>query len=136
MTNFENFAKEWEGFAAGKWCDSIDVREFIQKNYSPYIGDESFLAEATPKTKRLFAKLGAGYFAVNCAAGKKAFVSSLVNDFSAVHKFKNGIIIFSAVAEVIGIYNQFNHNSLIIKCLLLRKLCSFIKKTLLFLYNI
>jgi len=53
----QKFEKEWEGFTAGKWCDGIDVREFIQKNYSPYIGDESFLADATEKTKRLYAKL-------------------------------------------------------------------------------
>ena len=52
----ENLRAEWNGFIPGKWCDTIDVREFIQKNYTPYIGDESFLAEATERTNRLFAK--------------------------------------------------------------------------------
>ena len=49
------FEKEWNGFIGGAWCDSIDVREFIQKNYTPYIGDESFLAPATDRTKRVMA---------------------------------------------------------------------------------
>ena len=53
----EGLRTEWQGFISGKWCDTIDVREFIQKNYTPYIGDESFLAPATERTKRLFSKL-------------------------------------------------------------------------------
>lgn len=49
------FAPEWEGFASGKWCDDgINVRDFIQKNYTPYEGDESFLAEPTSATKDLW----------------------------------------------------------------------------------
>ncbi len=55
----ENTRTEWQGFISGKWCDTIDVREFIQKNYTPYIGDESFLAPATERTARLFGKLEA-----------------------------------------------------------------------------
>ncbi|MBK5252439.1 MAG: formate acetyltransferase, partial [Peptostreptococcaceae bacterium] len=47
---------EWEGFNEGIWTDKIDVRSFIQKNYSPYEGDESFLEEATAKTKDLWDK--------------------------------------------------------------------------------
>ena len=46
--------KEWDGFIAGAWCEGINVREFIQKNYTPYIGDESFLASPTERTKRLY----------------------------------------------------------------------------------
>ena len=52
----ENLRTEWNGFIGGKWCDTIDVREFIQKNYTPYIGDESFLAPPTERTLRLFKK--------------------------------------------------------------------------------
>ena len=33
----------WEGFTPGKWQKKVDVRDFIQKNYSPYEGDDSFL---------------------------------------------------------------------------------------------
>ena len=49
------FEKEWNGFIEGSWCDGIDVREFIQKNYTPYIGDESFLTPATERTNRVMA---------------------------------------------------------------------------------
>ena len=52
-----NFAKAWVGFNLGDWCDRIDVRDFIQKNYTPYDGDESFLTSPTERTKRLMAKL-------------------------------------------------------------------------------
>lgn len=47
--------KAWEGFTFGKWSnDEVDVRDFIQKNYTPYEGDASFLAEATEDTKKLW----------------------------------------------------------------------------------
>ncbi len=48
--------KGWEGFVPGKWCnDEVDVRDFIQRNYTPYEGDSSFLAPATEATKKLWA---------------------------------------------------------------------------------
>ena len=47
--------KGWEGFLPGKWCnDEVDVRDFIQRNYTPYEGDASFLAPATEATKKLW----------------------------------------------------------------------------------
>ena len=46
--------EQWNGFTDGSWTDSIDVRGFIQKNYTPYTGDDSFLADATEKTKKLW----------------------------------------------------------------------------------
>lgn len=50
----ENY-KGWEGFIPGKWCDDeVDVRDFIQRNYTPYDGDDSFLAPATDATKKLW----------------------------------------------------------------------------------
>ena len=52
-----NFAKAWVGFNLGDWCERIDVRDFIQKNYTPYEGDESFLAAPTERTRRLMSKL-------------------------------------------------------------------------------
>ncbi len=46
--------KGWEGFIPGKWCnDEVDVRDFIQRNYTPYEGDAKFLAPATEATKKL-----------------------------------------------------------------------------------
>ena len=44
----------WKNFNAGNWQTSIDVRDFIQKNYTPYEGDDTFLANATGRTKKLW----------------------------------------------------------------------------------
>jgi formate C-acetyltransferase len=49
----------WNGFAAGPWQDEINVRDFIQRNYTPYEGDDSFLADATPRTRALMEQLQA-----------------------------------------------------------------------------
>ena len=46
--------EEWKDFNCGNWQKEIDVRDFIQKNYTPYEGDDSFLADATEKTKKLW----------------------------------------------------------------------------------
>ena len=49
------FEKEWEGFVPGKWSDTeINLRDFIQKNYTLYEGDESFLSGPTDATKKLW----------------------------------------------------------------------------------
>lgn len=44
----------WQGFKTGRWTKEINVREFIQLNYKPYEGDDSFLAGATENTKKLW----------------------------------------------------------------------------------
>ncbi len=46
----------WKGFAAGRWQDEIDVRNFIQKNYTPYDGDASFLTGPTDRTQAVWDK--------------------------------------------------------------------------------
>ena len=47
--------KQWEGFhKQGEWTKEIDVRGFIQSNYTPYEGDDSFLKGATEKTQKLW----------------------------------------------------------------------------------
>ena len=51
--------EEWQGFREGKWCDSIDVRDFIVSNYTLYDGDAAFLKGATDRTKKISAKLNA-----------------------------------------------------------------------------
>ena len=45
--------KEWKDFVEGTWCNEINVRDFIQKNYVAYDGDESFLSGPTDKTRRV-----------------------------------------------------------------------------------
>ena len=52
--------KAWEGFVGGDWQNEVNVRDFIQKNYTPYEGDESFLADATPATTALWDKVMEG----------------------------------------------------------------------------
>ena len=47
----------WRDFQSGAWCNSIDVRDFIVKNVTPYEGDESFLVGSTPRTKAVWHKL-------------------------------------------------------------------------------
>ena len=44
----------WNGFAAGEWQRSIDVRSFIQKNWTPYLGDDAFLTGPTRRTKAVW----------------------------------------------------------------------------------
>ena len=49
----------WKGFTPGPWADHIDVRDFIQRNYTPYEGDSAFLAGPTARTTGVWAKLSA-----------------------------------------------------------------------------
>lgn len=53
MVNFE----QWEGFAGRIWKEEVNVRDFVQNNYKPYDGDESFLAEPTEATNKLWGAL-------------------------------------------------------------------------------
>ena len=46
--------EQWKDFESGSWEQEINVRDFIQKNYTPYEGDSSFLANATDKTNKLW----------------------------------------------------------------------------------
>jgi len=47
----------WEGFVSGTWQEEINVRDFIQKNYKEYTGDEGFLAEATQRTEKVMSRV-------------------------------------------------------------------------------
>ena len=53
MVDFE----QWEGFEGRIWKEEVNVRDFIQKNYQPYDGDEAFLADATEATDKLWGAL-------------------------------------------------------------------------------
>nr|WP_236684784.1 pyruvate formate lyase family protein [Corynebacterium uterequi] len=54
----------WEGFESGDWTTSVDVRDFIQRNYTPYTGDASFLSGPTEKTLRVWDHLEKNYLSV------------------------------------------------------------------------
>ena len=53
----EQFKEAWKGFKGEKWLDEVNVRDFIQNNYTPYDGDESFLEGPTEATDKLWGKL-------------------------------------------------------------------------------
>ena len=49
--------QQWKGFAPGKWIEEVNLRDFIQQNYTPYEGDGSFLASTTEVTHQLWEKV-------------------------------------------------------------------------------
>ena len=51
------YFEQWEGFKGRDWRNSVDVRSFIQDNYTEYDGDEAFLADPTEATDKLWGKL-------------------------------------------------------------------------------
>src|SRR5262245_24794450 len=57
VSNEKPVKAAWAGFQGGMWQKHIDVRDFIQQNYTPYEGDASFLAAATARTKGIWEKL-------------------------------------------------------------------------------
>ncbi|MBZ8142557.1 formate acetyltransferase, partial [Rubrivivax gelatinosus] len=57
MTIVSSRANAWEGFTGGGWEKAVDVRDFIQKNFTPHTGDAAFLAGATPRTLGLWQTL-------------------------------------------------------------------------------
>ena len=59
-TDVQQRPAAWEGFIGGNWETNVDVRDFIQKNYTPYEGDASFLAPATEATTKLWADVMEG----------------------------------------------------------------------------
>ena len=52
----------WRGFQPGSWCDTIDVRDFIVRNVTPYSGDKAFLAGPSKRTNAVWEKLRPPYF--------------------------------------------------------------------------
>ena len=54
MTEQTIFDQAWQGFTTGEWTNEVNLRDFIQKNYTEFTGDESFLADATEATDTLW----------------------------------------------------------------------------------
>lgn len=57
LFEIEEYKNAWEGFEEGKWSEDINVRDFIQQNYKPYTGDDSFLESTTENTLNLWNKV-------------------------------------------------------------------------------
>ncbi|MDD1781411.1 formate C-acetyltransferase [Enterovibrio sp. ZSDZ35] len=80
----EQFAKAWEGFAEGEWQKEVDVRDFIQKNYTPYEGDESFMVtEGTEATNKLWEKVMEGIKLENSTHAPVDFDTSVISTITA-----------------------------------------------------
>ncbi|CAH0533956.1 Formate acetyltransferase 1 [Vibrio stylophorae] len=80
----EQFAKAWEGFVAGDWQNEVNVRDFIQKNYTPYEGDGAFLEkEATPATAKLWEAVMEGIKQENATHAPVDFDTDVVSTITA-----------------------------------------------------
>ena len=55
----EPASEAWHGFSGGRWRDRIDVRDFIQANYTPYEGNSAFLTGPTERTRAVWNKVSA-----------------------------------------------------------------------------
>ncbi|MUJ21401.1 formate C-acetyltransferase [Aliivibrio fischeri] len=80
----EQFAKAWTGFADGEWQNEVNVRDFIQKNYAPYEGDEEFLvSEGTEATNKLWAKVMEGIKQENATHAPVDFDTDVISTITA-----------------------------------------------------
>ena len=79
---------EWRNFNKGKWCDEINVSDFIKNNYKPYTGNESFLVGPTDKTKRVLKV----YEDVCKEEVKKHVIDIDVDNPAGINSFKPGYI--------------------------------------------
>ncbi len=80
--------KQWEGFKGDLWKEEIDVREFIQKNYSLYEGDDSFLVGKSEKTSKVWEKA----HALILEEIKKGIIDVEVNEVSGINNYAPGYI--------------------------------------------
>ena len=80
--------KEWKGFNEGNWCNAVDVKDFIKRNYKGYEGDESFLAPKTEKTKKVWDKCSE----LLKEELEKKVLDIEVNHMSGINAFKPGYI--------------------------------------------
>ncbi|EIQ7070628.1 2-ketobutyrate formate-lyase/pyruvate formate-lyase [Escherichia coli] len=82
-TSDKLYADAWLGFKGTDWKNEINVRDFIQHNYTPYEGDESFLAEATPATTELWEKVMEGIRIENATHAPVDFDTNIATTITA-----------------------------------------------------
>ena len=80
--------EEWKNFTEGEWCNEINVKDFIMKNYTPYEGDETFLVGPTAKTKKIADK----YEELYQEEAKKQVLDIDVDNMSGINNFEPGYI--------------------------------------------
>ncbi|BDM64730.1 formate acetyltransferase [Shewanella sp. NFH-SH190041] len=77
------FASAWEGFVPGDWKSAVNVRDFIQQNYTPYEGDDAFLADVTPATTKLWDKVMEGIKIENSTHAPVDFDTKVVSTITS-----------------------------------------------------
>ena len=80
--------KQWEGFKTGEWTEEINVRDFIQKNFTLYEGDKSFLAGTTDKTAKVWGEASK----LIVEEIKKGVLDVETGIFSGINNFKPGYL--------------------------------------------
>lgn len=80
--------KAWEGFRTGEWRHLVNVRNFIQKNYTPYTGDAGFLAPASERTKKVWEKA----YALIIEEVEKGIIGVETRTVSGIDNFAPGYI--------------------------------------------
>lgn len=80
--------EQWNGFKQGRWTEEINVRDFIQKNYTVYEGDKNFLAAPTEKTKKVWNEAEA----LIIEEIKKGVMDVETKAFSGINNFKAGYL--------------------------------------------
>ena len=88
----------WNGFQDGNWTKTVDVKDFIHKNYTPYDGDESFLAAPTVKTEKLYKQVKA----LLIEEIKKGIIDVDIERFSGIDRFEAGYI-DKDIEEIVGL---------------------------------
>ncbi len=84
MSDFsQKQAEAWKDFNDGDWKNEINVRDFIQKNYTPYEGDESFLSGPTEATNKLWAKVMEGIKVENATHAPLDFDTSIISTITS-----------------------------------------------------
>ena len=79
----DTYLDAWQGFAGSDWQEAINVRDFIQHNYTPYEGDENFLADATPATVQLWEKVMEGIRKENATHAPVDFDTNVATTITA-----------------------------------------------------
>ncbi len=96
------YAEAWHGFNGTDWKEEINVRDFIQHNYTPYTGDESFLAQATPATTALWEKVMASIRVENATHAPVDFDTNIATTVTA----HDAGYIDQALEKIVGLQTE------------------------------
>ena len=94
--------EEWNNFNSGAWENEVNVRDFIQKNYTPYEGDASFLANATEKTQKLWDEVLELYKIEREAGG----VLAISNDIASTISSHEAGYIDKNLEQIVGLQTE------------------------------